>query len=120
MKTFESNPDLQKIAKDAYPPPAKNAQLVEETSPALLDIRVGKIVEIDNHPDADGLYVEKIDLGESEPRTVVSGLRGKIEREELLNSLVIVLCNLKPAKMRGVESKGMVLCASTPEKVRLE
>lgn len=59
-------------------------------------------------------------MGEPESRTVVSGLRGKVDREELLDSLVIVLCNLKPAKMRGVESRGMVLCASTPEKVGLK
>lgn len=78
---------------------------------------MGHIVEVTNHPDADGLYVEKIDLGEAGLRTVVSGLRGKVEREELLDSMVIVLCNLKPAKMRGVESRGMVLCASTSEKV---
>lgn len=113
---FDTCPVLTKIAKDAYPPPSKNAA-VEETSPSLLDIRVGKVVEVDNHPDADGLFVEKIDLGELQPRTIVSGLRGKVERDALLNSHVVVLCNLKPAKMRGVESKGMVLCASTPEKV---
>lgn len=82
-------------------------------------MRVGRILEIDNHPDADSLFIEKIAVGESEPRTVVSGLRGKVDRKTLLNSLVVVLCNLKPAKMRGVESKGMVLCASTLEKVRL-
>lgn len=85
---------------------------VEELTPARLDIRVGKIVEVSKHPDADSLYVEKIDVGDDEPRTVVSGLVNYISIEELKNKLVVVLCNLKPVKMRGIESCGMVLCAS--------
>nr|CAH7756022.1 unnamed protein product [Callosobruchus chinensis] len=64
------------------------------------------------HPEADALYVEKIDLGEEKPRTIVSGLVNFIPIEEMQNRMVVVLCNLKPAKMRGVESQGMVLCAS--------
>ncbi|OQR74603.1 tyrosine--tRNA ligase [Tropilaelaps mercedesae] len=118
-KIFETNPELQKIANDAYPPSVKNTQTIEETTPALLDMRVGRIVEIHNHPDADGLFIEKIALGEAEPRTVVSGLRGKVDRETLLNSLVVVLCNLKPAKVRGIESRGMILCATTAEKIEV-
>lgn len=64
------------------------------------------------HPEADSLYVEKIDVGEAEPRTVVSGLVQFVPKEELQDRLVVVLCNLKPQKMRGVESQGMLLCAS--------
>lgn len=64
------------------------------------------------HPDADSLYVEKIDVGEPEPRTVVSGLVQFVPREQLQDRLVVLLCNMKPKAMRGVESKGMVLCAS--------
>lgn len=64
------------------------------------------------HPDADSLYVEKIDVGEPEPRTVVSGLVQFVPKEELQDRLVVVLCNLKPQKMRGVDSQGMLLCAS--------
>lgn len=83
-----------------------------EDGPHRLDIRVGKIVEVSKHPDADSLYVEKIDLGEAIPRTIVSGLAKYVPIEQMENRLVAVLCNLKPAKMRGVESQGMVLCAS--------
>jgi tRNA-binding EMAP/Myf-like protein len=50
--------------------------------------------------------------GESSPRTIVSGLVNYVPIEEMQNRMVVVLCNLKPAKMRGVESNGMVLCAS--------
>jgi aminoacyl tRNA synthase complex-interacting multifunctional protein 1 len=84
-----------------------------------LDMRVGKIVEVGRHPDADSLYLEKIDCGEGNPRTVVSGLVKFVPIEEMQNRMVIVLCNLKPAKMRGVTSEAMVMCASTPEKVEI-
>ncbi|XP_073848310.1 aaRS-interacting multifunctional protein 1 [Musca autumnalis] len=84
-----------------------------------LDMRVGKIVEVSRHPDADSLYLEKIDCGEAQPRTVVSGLVKYVPLEEMQNRMVVVLCNLKPAKMRGVTSEAMVMCASTPEKVEV-
>lgn len=51
-------------------------------------------------------------MGEAEPRTVVSGLVQFVPKEELQDRLVVVLCNLKAQKMRGVESQGMLLCAS--------
>lgn len=51
-------------------------------------------------------------MGEAEPRTVVSGLVAYISQEELQDRLVLVLCNLKPQKMRGIESQAMLLCAS--------
>lgn len=77
-----------------------------------LDLKVGKILHIERHPDADSLYVEKVDIGKEEPITVVSGLVKHISISEMQDSLVIILCNLKPAKMRGVTSEGMVMCAS--------
>ena len=69
------------------------------------------------HPDADALYVEEIDCGEEKPRTVISGLVKFIPEPEMQDRLVVVLCNLKPSKMRGILSEAMVMCASTPEKV---
>uniref|UniRef100_A0A0R3P9W0 Methionine--tRNA ligase, cytoplasmic n=1 Tax=Angiostrongylus costaricensis TaxID=334426 RepID=A0A0R3P9W0_ANGCS len=84
-----------------------------------LDLRVGRIINCEKHPDADALYVEQIDVGESKPRTVVSGLVHHVPLNQMQNRLVVVLCNLKPAKMRGVESRAMVMCASSPEKVEI-
>ncbi|KAK7870278.1 hypothetical protein R5R35_001005 [Gryllus longicercus] len=84
-----------------------------------LDFRVGRIMSVKKHPDADSLYVEEIDVGESKPRTVVSGLVKFVPIEEMENRLVVLLCNLKPAKMRGITSEAMVMCASTPEKVEV-
>ena len=87
---------------------------------SALDVRVGKILEIGPHPDADALFVEKIDIGEAAPRTIVSGLRKFYKAEDLEGKMVAVLCNLKPAAVRGVESFGMVLCASTEGKAEVE
>ena len=56
--------------------------------------------------------MEKVDIGESEPRTVVSGLVGLVSIEELTDRLGVFMCNLKPVKMRGIESKAMLMCAS--------
>ena len=64
------------------------------------------------HPDADSLYLEKIDVGEAEPRTVVSGLVAFVSLEEMQDRSVLLLCNMKPQKMRGIESQAMVLCAT--------
>lgn len=84
-----------------------------EITPARLDIRVGKIVEVKKHPDADSLYVEKVDLGEPNgPRTIVSGLVDFVPLNEMENRMVVILANLKPANLRGISSHGMVLCAS--------
>ncbi|XP_066286373.1 aminoacyl tRNA synthase complex-interacting multifunctional protein 1-like isoform X2 [Branchiostoma lanceolatum] len=84
-----------------------------------LDMRIGRILSVKKHPDADTLYVEEIDVGEAAPRTVVSGLVKHVSMEEMQDHIVIAMCNLKPAKMRGITSQAMVMCASSPEKVEL-
>lgn len=94
-------------------PSVGGADVVTELS--RLEIRVGKILEIGKHPDAESLYVEKVDVGESEPRTIVSGLVQYCTIESLLNTNVIVLCNLKPRALKGINSFGMLLCASNAE-----
>lgn len=87
--------------------------MADELVPSRLDIRVGKIVDVQRHPDADSLYIEKIDLAEaSGPRTIVSGLVNFVPIEEMKDRMVVVLANLKAANLRGVASHGMVLCAS--------
>uniref|UniRef100_A0A2A4K9R2 tRNA-binding domain-containing protein n=1 Tax=Heliothis virescens TaxID=7102 RepID=A0A2A4K9R2_HELVI len=84
-----------------------------------LDLRIGKIVDVNKHPDADTLYVEQIDCGEDKPRTVVSGLVNHVKIEDMRDRMVMILANLKPVKMRGVTSEAMVMCASSPEKVEI-
>ncbi|KAF9607486.1 hypothetical protein IFM89_036083 [Coptis chinensis] len=91
-----------------------------EVSITTLDIRVGLITKVQKHPDADSLYVEEIDVGEEAPRTVVSGLVKYIPLEEMQNRKVCVLCNLKPVKMRGIQSHAMVLAASNDDHTKVE
>jgi len=124
-KEFES-PELKKLSADAYPvekkkkgPPAPAAG-TDEVVPSRLDLRVGKITEIKQHPDADSLYVETVDLGEAEPRTVISGLAGLVDMEKLQGYTGVFLCNLKPSKMRGIESQAMLMCASIDDPRQVE
>ncbi|XP_068015324.1 tyrosine--tRNA ligase, cytoplasmic [Melanerpes formicivorus] len=123
-----NSPELKKLSQAAYPKakPAekhtKNSEPENTVVPSQLDMRVGKVISVEKHPDADSLYVEQIDVGEPEPRTVVSGLVQFVPKEQLQDRLVVLLCNMKPKAMRGVESKGMVLCASSlgePRQVEL-
>lgn len=90
-----------------------------EVDVSRLNLRVGKILEAKKHPDADSLYVETVDVAEEKPRTVVSGLVRFVPLEEIQGRMVVLMTNLKPAKMRGVTSEAMVMCASTPEKVEI-
>lgn len=97
--------------------PGKTAAPAAPATPArapdaydLLDVRVGRILTAAKHPDADKLYVETIDFGEDAPRTVVSGLAAHVPLDALTDRLVVCVCNLKSAAMRGVTSAAMVLC----------
>lgn len=99
--------------------PTKSAAEAE-ISISRLDIRVGLITKAQKHPDADSLYVEDIDVGEGQTRTVVSGLVKYIPLEKMQNRKVCVLCNLKPANMRGIKSEAMVLAASNSDHTTVE
>ncbi len=74
-----------------------------------MDVRVGTIVEVDDHPDAEKLYVLKISLGEDEPRQIVTNLKSVYTREQMLGRRLLVISNLKAAKFRGVRSDGMLM-----------
>ncbi|EFY08582.1 methionine--tRNA ligase [Erysipelothrix rhusiopathiae] len=83
-----------------------------------VELRTGTIVKVDKHPKADKLYVLQVDLGSKEV-TVVSSLVDFFTEEELLNHKVVLVANLKPVKLRGVMSNGMILTAEEGDKVRL-
>mmetsp|Transcript_26042 Transcript_26042/g.30246 ORF Transcript_26042/g.30246 Transcript_26042/m.30246 type:complete len:898 (-) Transcript_26042:41-2734(-) len=87
----------------------------EGPSITTLDIRVGLITKVWEHPEADKLYCEEIDIGEDEPRQIASGLRPFMSAEDMEGRLVLVLSNLKARKMLGFPSHGMVLCASNAD-----
>jgi len=79
-----------------------------------LNIRIARIKEVNDHPNADRLYVVRLVIGEEE-RDVVAGIKKAYTREELLGKLVVVVENLEPAVIRGVESKGMILATQDGE-----
>ncbi|KRY33261.1 Tyrosine--tRNA ligase, cytoplasmic [Trichinella spiralis] len=119
-----SEPEMAKLVEAAYPSSKLklNKQKQEaELTVGRLDMRVGKIVRVRQHEEAENLFVEEIDVGENEPRTIVSGLAQHYHLDDLCDRFVVVLCNLKPAKLRGILSNGMVLCASSesPRRVQL-
>jgi methionyl-tRNA synthetase len=83
---------------------------------AALDLRAAKIEKVERHPGADKLYILNLETGEGvsgvrEERTIVSGLVPFYTEEQLLGKRIIVAYNLKPAKLRGIESRGMLLAA---------
>jgi methionyl-tRNA synthetase len=79
-----------------------------------LEFRVAKVLAAEPVPKADKLYKIDVDLG-YEKRTIVSGIREFYSAQELVGRSIVVVCNLKPAKLRGVESRGMLLAAESPE-----
>ena len=85
-----------------------------------IDLRVGQIKAVKDHPNADKLYVLMVDMGPLEHDfQIVSGLRNHYTKEELINKQVIIVRNLEPSVIRGVESQGMLLAATHKDKVVL-
>ena len=114
----------KKEKKEKAPKPQKAPAPTAPLSPSLIDLRVGHILKAIKHPEADSLFVSTIAMGDKPGtddteevdgvvcRTVCSGLNGLIPLEEMQGRYVVVVCNLKPVKMRGVKSCAMVLAAS--------
>lgn len=81
---------------------------------AKLDLRVATIIQAEPHPNADRLVKLQIDLG-FEQRQICAGIRAYYPPEQLVGKQVIVVANLKPIKLRGEESNGMLLAASVTQ-----
>ncbi|MFH0977683.1 MAG: methionine--tRNA ligase [Candidatus Woesearchaeota archaeon] len=102
----QGEPLIQKIEKEAK----------KEVFP--LDLKVAEITSAQGHPEAEKLVVMQIDLGK-EKRQIVAGIRKHYSDEELLGKHIVVVTNLKPTKLRGFESNGMLLAAQEGEMVEL-
>jgi methionyl-tRNA synthetase len=95
------------------PEEKEESQIVKEKEAIGMDalhLRIGQIEEIEDHPDAEKLYVMKVDFG-SEKRQLVAGLKTYYTKQEMQDRKIVVVMNLKPAKLRGIESRGMLLAA---------
>ena len=85
------------------------SEVIDYSEWQKLDIRVGEVKAADDHPNADKLLILRVDVGE--PRQLVAGLKGYYNPDNLVGRKVVVFVNLKPVKLRGIESQGMVLAA---------
>jgi methionyl-tRNA synthetase len=94
------------------PEPAKPEIVYDDF--AKLDLRIGTVTQAEKVEKADKLIKLSVDLG-SEQRTIVSGIAQHFTPESLINKQVIVVANLAPRKMRGIESQGMILTAEQPD-----
>ncbi len=101
----------------ASPPAAETLLSIDEFK--RLALRVGVITEAQDHPNADRLFVLKVDIGDGTPRQVVAGIKGAYQAAELVGKRVVVVANLKPATIRGVESQGMVLASQDASQLSL-
>lgn len=108
--------------KEAPQAPEQAPAVVEPVEPlepeivyddfAKIDLRVGLVVNAEKVPKADKLLKVTVDVGEGEPRTIAAGIALSYQPEELVGRRVVVVANLAPRKLRGIESRGMLLAAS--------
>lgn len=109
----------KKKDKPAKKAPAGPAQEITIDEFARVDLKLGKVLEAERIEGADKLLKLSIDLGEAEPRQVVAGIAEHYAPEEITGRQVVVVANLKPVKLRGVESRGMVLACVEKGAVRV-
>lgn len=84
----------------------------EESDPfSKLDLRVAKVIDVKDHPDADTLYMLHLDVGDLGKRVIVAGMKPHYPKEQIKGKYIIIVSNLKPANIRGVKSNGMLLAA---------
>ena len=86
---------------------------------AKIEMKVGQVLSCEKHPKADKLLVSQIDIGEEKPRQIVSGIAGSYKPEQMVGKKVVVITNLAPAKLRGVESQGMILAGMGEDQIEV-
>jgi methionyl-tRNA synthetase len=85
---------------------------------AKVDLRVGQVLSAERIPKSDKLLLMKVDIGEEQPRQILAGIAQYYEPEKIIGRKVVIVANLKPRKLRGLESQGMVVAASYGEEGR--
>jgi len=98
-------------AEEAAPQEREEKEMISMDYLNRLELKVGEILSVEKHPDADKLYVMKVDLGGDDIRQIVAGMKPYYQRDDMIGKKVVIVANLKPAKLRGVKSEGMLLAA---------
>jgi methionyl-tRNA synthetase len=96
----------------ASPSAAAHAAKISIDDFVKVDLRVGQVVSAERVKGADKLLQMKVDIGEEQPRTIVAGIAESYPAEEMLGRKVVIVANLQPRKLRGIESNGMIVAAS--------
>ena len=84
-----------------------------------MDLRVGRVLSCERHPDADKLFVLQVDIGEGKPRQIVSGLAESYTPGQMIGKSIVVVANLKPAVLRGQKSEGMLLAGRNGREIQV-
>ena len=116
--TDESNPKAQEAgaepaAKPSVPPTVGRITIQDFKK---IELRIGQVVSAEDHPNAEKLLILEVDLG-TERIKIVAGLKAHYTPSDLMGKQIVVVTNMEPCKLRGVESNGMLLVASDGEKV---
>ena len=110
-----AEPGTQLPPADATPAAEGVASYIDITDFAKVELRVGQVLTAERIPKADKLLLITVDIGEEKPRQILAGIAQYYEPETLIGRKIVVVANLKPRKMRGYESQGMLLAASVGE-----
>ena len=110
-EAFQKQLEADKAASGAKEKKSASKEEITIDDFAKVELKVGTVIACEKHPKADKLLVEQVDLGD-ETRQIVSGIAKFYSPEAMIGQKVVVVTNLKPVKLRGVESQGMILCAA--------
>jgi methionyl-tRNA synthetase len=86
---------------------------------AKLDLRIAKILEVEEIPNADKLFKLTVDVGELGKRIILAGIKQHYKKEDLVGKEIVIVANLEPRKMKGVESEGMLLAAVSSDNKKI-
>jgi len=103
------------VAKNTVQKQEQKTESVSYEEFSKIKLKVGKILDVQDHPKADKLLVLTVDLGEEKPRTIVAGLKKYYPKDQLIGKKAIFVANLAPANLRGIESNGMILAACSED-----
>ena len=118
MRHLEANAAAEQaklMGKTAEPPEVSTAPKIPIDDFIKVDLRVGLVRFAERVKGSDKLMYMKVDIGEPEPRTIVAGIAEAYAPEQLLNRKVVIVANLEPRKLKGIESNGMIVAASVNE-----
>lgn len=118
QKKQESKPQKRPVSLSLTPGGGMTAEL--KAIALRHDFRIAKILECEKHPNADSMWLEKVEMGDNKPRQVISGLVNYVPLNKMIGAVIVAFANLKPANLRKIKSEAMVFCAKDTEQNKVE